>query len=151
MALISYWIFAFYWVRRELSRAFFNASQKWWVGAPVSLGSVFCEFSEKEINIKKVRVSAIDRDGAFLLFSPDEAKEIKKVLKKKPIKFRFWLDSEFSFSESFETSAKWVSVWNFYTNGFWVGLGIRFFPKDLANVKNRDSILSLLKGRGFIS
>jgi hypothetical protein len=61
-ALFTVWIA---WTRHEFGRSFFDPRMKWFQGLPKPIPGLECELTSEQ-GTAKVRVSRIDREGAFL-------------------------------------------------------------------------------------
>ena len=130
---ISYWIFTYFIIRKELKKSFLDPKMHWYQGLPKHIPSLKSSVEKNEF-----RVARIDRDGAFI-FNKNKKSNINlhPEMKKHTISFKY---------RGNQISCK-CEVISTLKRG--VGYGVRFSDLSWKENKQLGDFIEKLYGEGY--
>lgn len=130
------------WLQREMRRSFFDPQVQWYQSLPKPIPGLMCEIVSGEKSID-LRVSRIDRDGAFVFVEPVSGKvsnALASVLEKRKLELTFnFRDRRMSCQ-----AAPTLSI----AKG--TGAGLRFLDVSADLGKEIGDFVEVLRGEGYV-
>lgn len=145
LGLCLFWWVLFSWLKREMTRSFFDPNLRWYQGLPKAIPKLECEVIARNPRVKGkgirqvFQVSRMDREGAFL-FSRKRNADVMRSLSRGRAKLNF------NFYDK-KISVRGVPV-RVFDHG--LGFGYRFVPKDSDHAKNLGDFIEKLQGEGYV-
>jgi hypothetical protein len=128
------------WMKIELERSFLDPQLAWYQGLPKPISGLKCQLRSGERTIS-LRVSRIDKDGAFVFIQPDRQDH---KIELRPFLQTSKLEMTFDFKD-FRMTCRGLPTLSIAQGA---GVGIRFLEMSADLKKEIGDFLELLQGEG---
>jgi hypothetical protein len=134
--------FQFYWLSIELGRSFFDPELNWYQGLPSMIPGLVCHLGNGDRQVE-LKVSRMDRDGAFVFCKSTEVEKVQIVL---------GLIQHSRLSASFGFRSRIIQCFSrpILMADRGMGIGIQFVQMSADSRKEVGDFVEALRGEGYV-